>query len=292
MIPIYFLKDGVELPEEGTYYIVARNGIFLRKDTGLVQATVRVDRIAFLQEVTTTAKMRLPKLSAEELVRVLLFFRRVYQRHQSEAVILLHYSATTREYLLHCPDQRVSAASVAYAANQRFPGYQLVGTIHSHASMDAFHSGVDDHDERHFDGLHITIGRVDQPYFTISCSIVVNNQRFHLEPQETIEGIQAVEWQPVPKVTYRRRSICRAPGSFLFDINDVEFGSLGLGLTSGSEEPKQQFYDMTLPNAQDYRHIKIPGAWIDRVKHGYCECTWVSDPKKGPWYGPSEGEGG
>ena len=36
MYPIYILKEGVILPEDGTYYIVAENGLFLHKKTGLI----------------------------------------------------------------------------------------------------------------------------------------------------------------------------------------------------------------------------------------------------------------
>jgi hypothetical protein len=39
-------------------------------------------------------------------------------------------------------------------------GFRIFGTIHSHCDFGAFHSGTDDADELHFDGLHITIGNV------------------------------------------------------------------------------------------------------------------------------------
>ena len=75
MFPIYILDKDTKLPTTGTYYIVSRNGIYLHKDTGLIQATVRVDRISSLEELTPSVTLRMPKLPPELLVRSLLFFR-------------------------------------------------------------------------------------------------------------------------------------------------------------------------------------------------------------------------
>lgn len=231
MIPIYVLAQGVELPTEGTYYIVASNGIFLRKDTGLVQATVHVDEVPFLQNVPSSATLKLPTLPPLMMARVLLFFRRIYQRYQSEAAVLLHYSSETLQYYLHFPLQHVTQASVHYDSSERFKGFQLVGTIHSHASMQAFHSGIDDADERHFDGLHITVGRLDQPYFTVSCSVVVNSQRFSRTPEETIAGVIQKDWGP----------------PFL--------------------QQNDQFYNIVLPEGKTYRHVGTLTHWLSRVTY-------------------------
>ena len=262
MIPLYILKEDVELPSEGTYYIVAKNGVFLHKDTGLIEATVKVDHIPFLQELTPTATLRLPKLSPKLMVRALLFFRRVYQQYHSEAAVLLHYSPENHIYRLHCPEQSVSADTVHYDASDRFDGYQLVGTIHSHASMVAFHSGVDDHDEQHFDGLHITVGRLDQPYFTVSCSAVVNGQRFHLVPENNIIGITEVDWQPTNRITYRRTEVPEVQSTGFFDFRWLDFEG---AFDVMEMELRHQFYDMALPDGQDYRHVSVPTSWLDRV---------------------------
>ncbi len=262
MIPVYILNEGVKLPEEGTYYVVARGGIFLRKDGGLVQATVRVDGIPFLGELTPTVNLRLPKLPPELVVRTLLFFRRVYQQYTSEAAVLLHYAAAEQVYWLHCPRQRVSSTSVAYSAGERIDGYQLVGSIHSHASMAAFHSGLDSWDERYFDGLHITMGRMDQPYFTMSCSGVVNGQRFYLAPDSVVAGIKEVDWQAVPSVSYRRKGVHNIQSLDLSDLGWLDFGGVSGTLPACHSD---QFYELVLFGGRDYRHVGVPRVWLDRV---------------------------
>lgn len=54
---------------------------------------------------------------------------------------------------------------------ERFDDYRLIGSIHSHGSMGAFHSSTDDGDEFDFDGLHITVGTIDTNP-TYSCRFI------------------------------------------------------------------------------------------------------------------------
>lgn len=273
MFPIYILDGKTELPKDGTYYVLTQDGVYLSKDTGLIRAMVKVDKISFLQKLEAKAELRLPKIPSEIIVKPLLFFRRVFETHHSEAGILLYYSKEQNAYAIDAPEQEVSAAAVDYEVQSRYDeGFNLVGTIHSHCDFAAFHSGVDVHDEKDFDGIHITIGRVDQPYFTISCTIVVNNNRFKVDPEDLIFGIGKVDFTPKPKVSYKRPLGARQDD--LYD--DVYEGegwftrALNNGLdylASGGyyQEPKSQFYDLILPGGKDYRNYPFPKEWLDRV---------------------------
>lgn len=76
-------------------------------------------------------------------------------------------------------------------------GYKLYGTIHSHCDFSAFHSGVDDADEKKFDGLHITIGHVkkDQAwsysarYMVRTCPIKVEMEKLFNVDMKLIESM-------------------------------------------------------------------------------------------------------
>jgi hypothetical protein len=67
-------------------------------------------------------------------------------------------------------------------------------TIHSHAGFGAFHSSTDHTDEKHFDGLHITVGDLSKDLHTISTSVVVNGKRFLVDTHEYVEGVESVEY--------------------------------------------------------------------------------------------------
>lgn len=263
-IPLYILEKGTKIPDE-TCYLLGKNGLFLRKRNGLVEATVKIEGISFLEEIKPSARLNLPKISPEIMVRTILFFRRVHVRFGSEAMVLLHYSKENG-YELSCPPQRVGPASVHYDADERLEGYLLVGTIHSHNNFNAFHSGVDSHDERHFDGLHITLGFMNQPYFTISCSIVVNGTRYSLVPENTVTGIKKTNWKPTPEKVriYQRERVPRPEHDF--------FTEALINFTGGPDwydymppPSRDQFYDMVLPESKDYRHVGFPTNWLEKV---------------------------
>ncbi len=65
--------------------------------------------------------------------------------------------------------------------------YQRFGTIHSHASASAFHSGTDDKDEEGFDGLHITIGNVDVTGHSYSARWQLAGKFYKCTMQDAVE---------------------------------------------------------------------------------------------------------
>ncbi len=194
--PTHVLEQNSKLPKNGTYYVVARNGTFIRKDMPLIEALVPTT-ISSLEIAVPYAGSKMPKIPTALLIRSLLFFRVVYKRHRAEAIVLLHYSERQKKYMLWCPNQKVAGLRIAsYDPHERFKDFQLVGTIHSHASVSAGHSSTDHNDEKNFDGLHITLGDVEQLHaFSLSASLMVNGHRFVKEPSELIRGVSMLGGQ-------------------------------------------------------------------------------------------------
>ncbi len=187
MIPIHF-KDphGTEPPSQ-THYVVASNGFFLKKKMFWVEAVVPVSTIKTLDKEEPSVKLLLPPLPVEILAKALKLASVVYIESQSEVGLLLHHGEVG--YKLTVPQQEVTRVSVRYDASVRLPGALCVGTIHSHGSFHAFHSETDLDDERDADGVHITLGNIDEyPKFSLSAEIVVNGVRFLLD-RSWFEGI-------------------------------------------------------------------------------------------------------
>ncbi len=196
-LPIFVLREGVELPREGDCYIIAGNGIFLRKDTGFVQATVPLRGISILEELAPSVRLKTPKIPWSITWQAYRFFRAAYRKFGGEAIVLLHYNPDTDIYQLTCPEQVVTSVKVEYKADERLSGFQLLGDLHSHGSIPASHSEVDDRDEEEIDGIHVTFGDIHRRYFSVSCSVVVNGHRAMLEPAEMLGGVREVSWQPI-----------------------------------------------------------------------------------------------
>jgi hypothetical protein len=132
--------------------------------------------------------LKLPRVPGELLGRAIGLFREVFRRYRTEAIVLLHYDSCAARYTLSVPEQYVAGGHLTYTIGPTPPGLLRVGTIHSHAAAEAFHSDMDDWDERHDDGVHITVGRLDGPV-SLSCSLVVDGRRFPLSARDLFAAI-------------------------------------------------------------------------------------------------------
>lgn len=191
------INDGKnELPDDDIYYIIAKGGIYLKKKVGILESIAPVNQISILEEIEPVAELNIRKIPAEKFAKILEFFKQVYSLKKSEACVLLHYNLNKKRYILQVPPQEVSYAGIDYIKNVLYDGYDLIGSVHSHGSMSAFHSSIDHMDEKHFDGLHITIGNVDKQFVSVSTSIMSNGHRFNTSSSKYIDGLELVEHTP------------------------------------------------------------------------------------------------
>ncbi|MEK7645146.1 MAG: Mov34/MPN/PAD-1 family protein [Patescibacteria group bacterium] len=204
MIPIHLKKvKGAAAAPETTHYVVARNGLFVSKKMGWVDATVPVAEACALRVQYPSAKLLLPKLPGEIIAKALKLAKAVYDVSESEVCLLLHHGEKTG-YQLTVPEQQVTLVTADYDASGRLPGALCIGTIHSHGRLHAFHSETDHTDEDTADGVHITLGNVDRyPKFSLSAELAINGNRFPVEtgwfegvtPER--EGLYRIAWPDI-----------------------------------------------------------------------------------------------
>lgn len=192
MFNVHVLNAGEKIPEDDVCYIVGKEGIFLKKKLGIMESISPVENISVLESVETTAKMHIKKMPSILVAKISNFFKSVEEKYQAEAIVLLFYNENTEKYKIHVPSQKVSGASLEYSRSITIEGFIMIGTIHSHSSMSAFHSGIDQGDEKSFDGLHITFGNINSENISISCSIVSNGHRTMCKPSDYMNGIKLV----------------------------------------------------------------------------------------------------
>lgn len=211
MFPVYLKEDRFEEPDDPIYYLVTRDGLFQVKRTGALRSCTRVRGISWLEGEREGVRVETPKIPAAILREAVAFFRAVFDEHKAEAVVLLFYHPGERRFACRIPPQNVAGGHCRYEIGPTPPGFVRVGTMHSHASADAFHSELDDLDERHDDGLHITVGNMDGVH-SVSCSVVVDGRRFPIKPRDVLEvlphelgplprwpGQDAVDSEPTPR---------------------------------------------------------------------------------------------
>lgn len=195
--PILIARTGQEQAPQGedTYYLIGRNGTFLHKRTGIVEALIPVQDIPQLTSVETWAELDVTRIPLDLFAQVWHFFREIYTKMHSEAVALLFYDESMRQWFVEIPEQQVQGAGVHYDDRAQKPGCVKAGTIHSHCDFQAGHSGGDQRDERHFDGLHITIGHVTDVHPTVSVCVAVNGFRFMKSVDDYLEGVRMGEYE-------------------------------------------------------------------------------------------------
>lgn len=126
-----------------------------------------------------------------------------YHDNQLEVQIcFLRDAETFSKWKVVVPKQVVSGVSVKSELNQCIdietgekyeqfppPGWVHAGSSHSHNTMDAFFSSVDDKSELTVPGLHIVIGNIDHAKMEYSyrASIVLRKQRKDVELEQVVD---------------------------------------------------------------------------------------------------------
>ncbi len=193
-------------------YIIGRDGFYLKKRTPLFEAVVRVNEIPDLAELKPTAALLAPPIPYTLIEEALAFFRAVYQKYQSEAMVFLLFE--NNAWSIEPGAQEVASASVSYENALHKSGKRPAGTIHSHCNMGASFSGIDDGDDMHSDGVHVTIGKISEEYPEIACSLAVNGSRFHVEPKDLISELPAVKLENHPWLEKVKKKDLGADGAW------------------------------------------------------------------------------
>jgi len=190
------INDGEnEIPNENVVYVIAQDGIFIKRKFGLFVSQVKIDKISILEPTNEYALMNIKKIPGKDFAKMIAFFKKVYEMHRGEAAINIYYHEKKKNFKLRVPSQQVTAGNVNYVNYYCNDNYLHVGTIHSHGNGSAFHSGGDQSDEKNFDGIHITIGKITDPCIDISCSLMANGQRFQVDPGDYIDDIEIHEYE-------------------------------------------------------------------------------------------------
>lgn len=254
------VNDGQnELPTDDIFYVVAKDGIYIKKTLGIMDSLVPVKNISTLDDIQSTARMNIKKIPGGQFAQIISFFKEVHKEYRSEAIVLLFYHEERKVYKVVPPAQKVSSAALDYDRGLVLEGWIMVGDIHSHASMSAFHSGTDHADELSFDGLHITLGNMGDDHVSISASIVSNGHRVIVNPEEYVsrliktKDIDESGTRPT-RVVYK---YCVTQRKMIED----EVASSRFGTTAWRRLDKRYTVDISK------KYFRVPKGWMDMVEH-------------------------
>jgi hypothetical protein len=155
---------------------------------------------------------RIPSDLWARWIRLCFYFVDKVPSQMEVSVRFLRNATNPAEYRAVVPKQKVTAASVKadnfdecidLVTGEEFTSYPPegwvpVGSSHSHNTMGAFFSAVDDRYELGDPGIHLTVGKIDTKSmrYEIAASVTGNNRRFKLPYADLIDAT------PVEGVTF------------------------------------------------------------------------------------------
>ena len=174
-------REGLE-GEPGFFYnyIVAGNGLFIRAQGSLIEATVQIAPaiVRGLAPVRQSVRLTYGKVPWHIYDLAVSLFAAEPRREHYLAVVW------DRGYRLRIPPQERDSASVSY---ERLP--HTVLDIHSHSLMSAFFSGTDNRDEQGL-RLYMVVGGLDTMFPETRLRVGIYGYYAPLELPEVF-GVQA-----------------------------------------------------------------------------------------------------
>ena len=136
----------------------------------------------------------LPLIPMSLMGQIVAFFRSFMQGNdENEAMAIIYWDKEEEHFFAYIPKQTVSKEQIdadltdcPYDDESRYIRY---ADIHSHNSMKAFFSAVDDADERGT-GLYMVMGRLDRFFPQIRTRIACGGSFVEIDPNVVIEGLE------------------------------------------------------------------------------------------------------
>jgi PRTRC genetic system protein A len=170
--------------------------------------------------------LSLPKIPSDLILQIVTFFKAVNTKYKAEAYASLFWNGT--QYHVEVPEQIISGGRVKHQQQRDLPGEIEVLQIHSHDTMPAFFSGVDNEDEQeHGQRIYAVFGKLDQVvpeskwrvnaggvFYPVEMSSLIDWPNFtveqHINGAELFpmsgsvkgETMQPVAWDPCEGVTF------------------------------------------------------------------------------------------
>ena len=192
--------------------IPARNGrIYEMRKTEVGEMVVPKSRIAEFAEVRAGFVPALPRIPQEVTGQIISFFRSfMNESAEYEALAFVYWDRRNEDFVVHIPKQRATKASVyANLTDNCLPEerYLHYADIHSHNSMDAKFSPIDDRDEQ-ATRLYIVFGHLNNFYPSVSARISCGGTYLPIDPELVMEGVGEefpTEWlDKVERVAVRK----------------------------------------------------------------------------------------
>lgn len=136
--------------------------IYQMRKTQIGTFVAPAENLTDFDTVKSGFQMNLPKIPMHILMFIWDFFAKMSDRYAFEALVHILYDTTTQKYTMRVPKQELTHTSVNSVMDEDYPEHLIhVMDIHSHNTMPAEFSPIDDDDEKPT-RLYAVMGRLDK----------------------------------------------------------------------------------------------------------------------------------
>jgi hypothetical protein len=202
--PLFVKRDeDFEWPRDRRmFYLLAGTGLFKCRNHEFFRSCVPArqgpSELAGQEPFVQCSFPMIPRVLFE---RVVGFFDRIRELHNSEASVLLAFDRGRGAVRSIVPRQTATVIRTSdgyqhpiglfyFPPTDLPPDWVVFGDIHSHVDMAAYSSATDVDDETHSAGLHIVLGRLYLEPMESHVAAVVDGERFEMKLADVVEGYE------------------------------------------------------------------------------------------------------
>lgn len=172
--------------------------IYQMRKTPVGEFIAETDYLSEFQNITPGFKMTIPKIPMHLLLFIWDFFAGLSERYELEALVHILYDTKRGKYTVRVPRQKLTHVSVESVMDEEYPEHMIhVMDIHSHNTMPAQFSPIDDEDEKPT-RLYAVMGRLDKVLPEITVRASCGGKFIPIEPTDVFD-IKSTSF-PHPKV--------------------------------------------------------------------------------------------
>ena len=191
--------EAARASEKAICLIPARDGLtYELRRTELGEFIAPKSKVVDFAEVKAGFTPALPRIPRGLMARIIAFFRRfLMESGEYEVMIQIYWDRVEKKYLLFVPEQSVSKTHIAADPISGAPDesrYLCCFDCHSHNSMEAYFSQVDDRDEK-ATRIYIVLGHLERFYPTISVRFSCGGISQEIDPGLVLEELD----EPFPE---------------------------------------------------------------------------------------------
>lgn len=224
---IFTTIDEAEKSGKAISFVPARDGkVYEIRNTEIGKFITPTSGDNMLSEVKPGFTSGLPLIPSDLMIKIFAFFRHfVNEYSESEALLNIYWDRKERRYVAHAPEQTATKVSVDAKIDDRFMSDRYIHymDIHSHNTMRAFFSTIDDRDEK-ATRLYTVIGKLNEHNPEIKTRISNGGKFLSIDPAQVFEIADLSfpkEWED--NVSFKGSSKEKAPKpliSFLKSIRE------------------------------------------------------------------------